>query len=344
MRKRFYGPGMFLFCALMLAPARGDAPVKFEEVFGLVRSNIVGVSEADLNKAAALGLLEQLKGKVELAEPGATPSSSANLIAKTNTFDNSFAYIRVERVAPGLGDQVVNALKSGKKYKGLVLDLRFAKGEDYNSAVEGVTAFSKEAHTVLKWGDTEGKTSARADAIDLPVVVLINRQTRGAAEALAAALKDQQIALLIGGRTAGQALVFDDFPLSNGQHLRIARTKVQLAGGQAIAPEGVAPDIALDVDEKNERRWLEDPYLPISKASAPAGPAPFLTSVTNRIGRRMNASEVVRRHREELEEGDAAPEAPRPTEPAVAVVQDAALSRALDFLKGLTTTRLRNAR
>jgi hypothetical protein len=348
---RLYRSALSLCCALgVLLPTRADAPVKFEEVFGLVRSNIVGVSEADLSKAAALGLIEQLKGKVELAEPGATPNASSNLIAKTNTFENSFAYLRVERVASGLAQQMATAVKSSKKPKGLVVDLRFAKGDDYAAAAEAVNAFLNSEQTVLKWGDKVEKTSARTDIIDIPTVVLINRQTRGAAEALAGALKEQQIALLIGGHTAGQALVFDDFPLSNGlplsngQHLRIARSKVELANGKPIGTEGVAPDIALDVDEKNERRWLEDPYLPITRANTPAGPAPFLTSVTNRVGRRLNASEVARRHREELEEGDGPAETPRPAEATVPVVQDAALARGLDFLKGLTSTRLRNAR
>jgi hypothetical protein len=339
-----HGQWIGLLCAVgttLSSPA--EAPVKFDEIFSLVKSNVVGVSEADLSNAAAMGLIEKLQGKVELVEPGANTNTSADLIAKTNFFDNAFAYVRVEKVANGLGQKIADAVKNAKSAKGVVLDLRFAKGDDYTAAVDAVNAFLKSEQDILKVGEHLQKSQPRSDAIELPVTVLINRQTRGAAEALAAALKEQQIGLLIGGRTAGQALVFDDFPLTGGQHLRIARTRVALASGKELGTEGVTPDIALDVDEKNERRWLEDPYASILKASSASGPAPFLTSVTNRLNRRLNSAEVARRHREELEEGGLEPE-PRKPEPVPQVVQDAALARALDFLKGVTATpRLRGA-
>jgi hypothetical protein len=333
-----------LYAAGLAVCARAEAPVKFEEIFSLVKSNVVGISEADLSQAAAMGLIEKLAGKVELVEPGSTGNVSANLIAKTNMFEGLFAYVRVERVANGLGQKIVDAIKGAKNPKGVVLDLRFAKGDDYAAAVDAMNAFVKTEADVLKVGDEVRKTQTRSEAIELPVMILVNRQTRGAAEALAAMLQDQKVGLLIGGRTAGQALVFDDFPLSGGQHLKIARTRVALPSGKEIGTDGVAPDITLDVDEKNERRWLEDPYASIAKASIASGTAPFLTSVTNRANRRLNGAEIARRHREELSEEPAEAEPRRPeTQPQV--VQDAALARALDFLKGLTVApRLRGAK
>jgi len=258
--------------------------------------------------------------------------------------ENAFAYVRVERVAKGLGQKISDAVKSVKSPKGLVLDLRFARGEDYTAVVDAANAFVKGEADVLKVGQDVRKTQARGEGIELPVTILVNRQTRGAAEALAAILQDQKVGLLIGGRTAGQALVFDEFPLSGGQQLKIARTRVALPSGKEIGSDGVAPDISLDVDERNERRWLEDPYASIARASTAGGPAPFLTSVTNRNNRRLNGAEVARRHREELADEETEPE-PRRAEAPPQVVQDAALARALDFLKGVTAApRLRGAK
>jgi len=332
MRKWFSCGWFCCLSALLCCPAtRADAPLKFEEVFSLVRSNLTGVSEAELSKAGALGLIEQLKGKVELRDEAA-PSANPTLIVKTNLFDDAYAYVRIERVAAGLGQRLIDAVKASPKVKGIVLDLRFAKGDDYAAAVEAVNAFIGAETAILKTGGDALKTSARSEIIEQPVVVLVNRQTGGAAEALAAALRDQQIALLIGSPTAGQAVVFEEFPLSGGQRLKIAKTKVALASGKEISAEGVAPDISVVADERNERRWLDDPYLPITKAESNAGSAPFLTSVTNRIPRRPSAAEVSRRHRELQEDGI---DLPRPSGPPGHVVQDAALARGLDFLKGL---------
>lgn len=325
---------------------RADAPVKFEEVFSLVRSNLTEIPEADLNKAATTGFLEKLGGKVELTDPSAI-NSNQPLIAKTNQFE-SFFYVRLNRVGPGVGEEISKAVKSNRKRKGVVLDLRFAKGDDYVAAIEAANAFIETEQTLLRWGDQNGKTKVNAEAIKLPLVVLVNRQTSGAAEALAGALSISQTALIVGNRTAGQAMAFQDFPLSGGQHLKIARSRVELGTGKPIGAEGLAPDLLVEADEKNERSWLDDPYRVINRPGSPAGPQPFLTSVTNRFGRRLNGAEVGRRHREEVEQEEH-PDAP-PTNNAARpqaqqaedrVVQDAALVRALDFLKGITATKLR---
>src|SRR4051794_40479227 len=112
--------GWFLgsICVSALAlSSRADAPVKFDEVFGLVRSNLTGVSEADLNNAAATGFIEKLGGKVEITDPASSAAASP-LVAKTNVFDNAFAYVRLSRVAPGVGQQITDAIKANRKIKG----------------------------------------------------------------------------------------------------------------------------------------------------------------------------------------------------------------------------------
>ncbi len=343
MMKRFMSRWLGgLWASGMVCALHAEAPIKFDEVFSLVRSNLTSFSEGNLNKAATLGLVEKLQGKIELTEPTFSESAMGPLVGKTNVFDGSFGYVRINRVRSGVGQIIDETIRSAKKLKGVVLDLRFSKGDDYGAVVEVVNLFLATEQPILKWGEKSGKTSTRADALQIPLAVLVNRQTSGAAEALAGALREQQLALLIGGRTAGQALVFDDFVLSNGQHLKIARTKVELASGQVIGPEGLAPDIAVEVDERNERRWQEDPFVSLAKVSTPSGPAPFLTSVTNRFNHRPNGAEVARRHREELDD-ERPSETPRPAEPVAPVVQDAALARALDFLKGLAVPRLRDA-
>lgn len=328
----------WFFAGLLLATAAHAEAPKFEEVFSLVRSNLIGVSESDLNKAAAQGFVEKLKGKVELRESEAAKSGS--LISRTNLFEDSFAYVRVERVASGLGGQLTDAIKSHKKVKGVILDLRFAKGDDYNGAVEAVNTFLGEEKPVLKWGEHLGKTTARSEIIDAPLAVLINGQTIGAAEALAAAVRDHKLAVIIGGPTAGQAWVFDLFPLSNGQQLKIARGEVKLPNNEPITGK-LAPDIELTVNEANERLWFEDPYKMIANPANPVGPAPFLTSVTNRPSRRPNSAEIARRHRESVEEER--PESVRAALPAPQVVHDPALARAIDSLKGLAVLRSREA-
>src|SRR5437016_5533116 len=111
MMKGFLGRLLCSIClSVLVFTARADAPVKFDEIYSLVRSNLTGLPEADLNKAAALGFIEKLGGKVELTD-AASSASTLPLVAKTNVFDNSFGYIRLSRIAPGVGQQITDAIK-----------------------------------------------------------------------------------------------------------------------------------------------------------------------------------------------------------------------------------------
>src|SRR4051812_29237319 len=92
-----------LVSASMVGPARAEdnkASLNFQEIFGLISSNLSGLTPADIEKAAATGLISQLGGRVELVveNSGATTSSSL-LLSRTNIYEGAYGYFRVGRVA-----------------------------------------------------------------------------------------------------------------------------------------------------------------------------------------------------------------------------------------------------
>ena len=97
----------------------------------------------------------------------------------------------------------------------------------------------EEGAAAVELGQRDGAVEGqeRGDC-PLPVAVLVNRQTAGAAEALAAVLRETGAGLILGSRTAGQAMVAQEFPLKNGERLRIATAPVQLGDGSALAGAG----------------------------------------------------------------------------------------------------------
>src|SRR5439155_1191989 len=69
------------------------------------------------------------------APAGVRPEGS--LLSRTKVYDDSYGYLRVARVATGLADEIKSAhdrLDATNKLKGVVLDLRFADGQDYTAA------------------------------------------------------------------------------------------------------------------------------------------------------------------------------------------------------------------
>ncbi|HEX3989510.1 MAG TPA: S41 family peptidase, partial [Verrucomicrobiae bacterium] len=170
------------------------------------------------------------------------------------------------------------------------------------------------------------------DAILMPVAILINSQTAGAAEALGAALREAGAGLILGSVSSGQASVFKEIPLSNGDKLRVAVAAVIVGDGKLLT-NGVAPDIAIDSSLQDEKAYLQDPYKNLHPEFAQAGNGRNV-SVSPRP--RFNEAELVREHKAGLDTEEETDDAgPVPAEPTAPVVADPTLSRALDLLKSL---------
>ncbi|MBE7498820.1 MAG: hypothetical protein HS113_00595 [Verrucomicrobiales bacterium] len=249
-------------------------------------------------------------------------------MSRTNVFESAYAYLRVARVAPGLAAAVQSTLASlqaTQEIKGLVLDLRFADGEDFAEAGRTADLFVNRQQTLLAWGDEHVEATLKTNALTLPVALLVNSETRAAAEALAATFHALRLGLLLGSPTAGQASVFKEFSLSTGQRLRVAVAPVQVSGDTPVPLSGLVPDLAIVVPPEEERAYLEDPFRAGSGLRPAAGPA--------------SPEDLVRLHREALDPSAARPRRPAP--PVAPQVRDPALLRALDLLKGLALVGLR---
>jgi carboxyl-terminal processing protease len=341
----------FVFCFLLTViigrGALAGVPPKFEEVYQLLSSNLNGVSQASLDRAAVEGLLGQFPGQAILVESNSTTApSAAGLLGKVTVYDGSYAYFRISKVEGPLAETLRSAYQdlvqtNKSKIKGIILDLRFADGTDYAAAAAAADCFLSSEQPLLDWGAGQASATRKTNAIALPVAILVNAKTTGAAEALAAALREANTGLILGGTTAGQANIFKEFTLGNGEKLRIATVPIKLGDGSALAL-GVKPDIAVEESLADEKAYLEDPY----KDLHPPAPVQDETetnsspSSTNEPAHRpTNEAELVREKRNgETPDTDssvmgdqsAVPEAPAPP-----VIADTTLARALDLLKGL---------
>ena len=90
-------------------------------------------------------------------------------------------------------------------------------------------------------------TSNQIPAYEGILVVLADVDTAGAAEALAATLRLNAGAMIVGSDTAGEAVEFSEVPLGGGKVLRVAVSQAVLPETPAIFPGGVKPDIAISL-------------------------------------------------------------------------------------------------
>ena len=325
---------------------RPSASPDFQEVYDLVREHLAGMTPAELNRTAVQALISALSPAVSLVEPNQPKpieTSGGSPVSKSNLFEGPIAYIRIARVEEGLADAVRNAYQhvGTNRLNGVVLDLRLCRGEDYAAAAATADLFLKKEKPLLDYGKGMLRSKEKTDALSGPVVILVNHATARAAEALAAALRDSAAAMVIGSRTAGEAVLAQEFPLKDGTRLRIATAPIKVGESTSLTHQGLKPDILVQTKPQDEMAYLSDPFRELGGTNA-AGSTVSLNATaagTNRTRRaRFNEAELVRERREgvpapESELSGPGGESERP------VVRDPSLARALDLLKGLAVIR-----
>src|SRR4051812_41813352 len=88
------------FCVIIVCAIHQSvlaASPGFQEIYDLLRTNLAGASETQLDQAAVAGLIEQLQPKVALVDgkDHAGAKTNAPIVPKASVFDNFYAYLRV---------------------------------------------------------------------------------------------------------------------------------------------------------------------------------------------------------------------------------------------------------
>ena len=340
LNKLFFAAWLALAVQISSPAQTNGASPDFQDVYDLIRQHAAGVSADELNRAAVQGLIIALGSKVSLAtnNGSAENSSGKPAVAQAKVFDGNIAYLRIARVENGLAKAISAAyqqLNSTNKINGLVVDLRYADGTDYQAATDTADLFTTKSQPLLNWGQGVVSSHEKSNGITVPIGVLVNHETAGAAEALAAMVRETSAGLILGSHTAGDAMVMQDFPLKNGEHLRIASAPVILGDGSALPADGVKPDIDVTVSQEAERAFYADAFLVVSNKPAASNGLAGATNEAPLI--RLNEAELVREHK--AGENPEEMVAKRPPEPQAPMVSDPALARALDLLKGLAVVR-----
>ena len=95
-------------------------------------------------------------------------------------------------------------------------------------------------------GDKSFKSDGRRIAWNGPVAILADPGTAGVCEVLAAALRDDVGASILGQRTWGDGAVRRLLPLQHGDGLYLATGKYLSPSGKEWHGQGIQPDVAIE--------------------------------------------------------------------------------------------------
>jgi carboxyl-terminal processing protease len=124
-----------------------------------------------------------------------------------------------------------------------------------------------------KVGRQDFQASASKQVTKLPLVVLVNRATAGAAEVAAEALLDSKRAQVVGERTFGDASIRKAVTLDDGSALILSVAKYYGPAGKAIQDTGVTPSVS---QLETETPVDDDSLSPDLQDVAPTKPGPDL--------------------------------------------------------------------
>jgi carboxyl-terminal processing protease len=165
--------------------------------------------------------------------------------------DMPLAYARIdvfsELTSQQLREQLAPLLAQGSR--AVVLDLRGNPGGYLSSAVEVTSDFVKDGVVLYQdRGGADGsrqayRTTGNPQAADLPIAVLVDGGSASAAEIVAAALRDNQRAVLVGEKTFGKGTVQEIHKLSDDSRLHVTVAQWLTPSGHAIQGEGLLPDV-----------------------------------------------------------------------------------------------------
>lgn len=199
-------------------------------------------------------------------------------LAKAFLLESNVAYLRVGEVTKNLPAEIQAAqaaLAATNQLAGTILDLRFADGDDSAAATATADLFA---------------------AKKLPLAILVNSQTRGAATTLAIGLRAARDGLVLGGATAD-----------------------------------LKPDIAVTIKIADEKKYLENPYAALaqSETNSAADTNHFGAFIDH-----TTEADLVREKIKDGEQ-DEDSEPPKPAEPQKPYIHDPVLARAVDLIKAL---------
>ncbi len=155
----------------------------------------------------------------------------------------------------------IQQIRAGEKgegpAKGLVLDMRNNPGGLLDVAVNiasrfvpsGPVVYTRERNGEERALNAENKRYAN---LKMPIVILINKFSASAAEILTGAMKDKDLATVVGEHSYGKASVQVLIELKNGGALVLTTAKYLTPSKTDISDKGILPDVAVTASAEDE--------------------------------------------------------------------------------------------
>ena len=171
----------------------------------------------------------------------------------SRVIDGNIGYIGLSTFDEGCAKNIESYLEEfkGQNINSVIIDLRNNTGGIVTEAIDFAELFVKKGDVIMRsYNKTDKETvykSSSKKTVDMKVVLLVNEYSASATEIVTAALKDNNIATVVGTRTYGKGVMQEVLPMFNGTSaLKVTVEEFKTPNGDKINKVGITPDIEVE--------------------------------------------------------------------------------------------------
>ncbi len=234
---------------------------------GIVEGDIItAVEDVDVKEAGFAVSVEAMSGTegtpitLKIRRDGKNQKTTfirRSIVEKSVTgemLSSRVAYIKISGFKSNTPEQFIDVLDRmiSNGAKGIVFDLRDNNGAVMEAAEDCLDPLLPEgviATAEFKDGHSETLIYSDESEIDLPMSVIVNENTAGAAELFASALRDFGKAKIVGSQTYGKGVYQITNELSDGGAVILTVAEIKTLKSETFNGIGLNPDIPAEIGE-----------------------------------------------------------------------------------------------
>lgn len=222
-----------------------------EEITGYELSEVVSKMKGEEGTKVHLTIYRE--GEPDYLEVDVIRGEIESPTVSYEMLEGDIGYIAITEFDDITVEQFTDALAvvKGSNAKGLILDLRGNPGGSLSAVVDIARQILPEGLIVYTEDKNGNRTEYNCDGknkLQIPLVVLVNKNSASASEILAGAVKDYGIGKLVGIKTFGKGIVQRILPLTDGTALKLTVSAYYTPKGNNIHNIGIEPDVECELD------------------------------------------------------------------------------------------------
>ena len=274
------------------------ASVSLDDILSCLEARGVLVDRSQAVRGGIEGILKSIDPGAFIGVDKTVPEAGKEVpgkpsVAAVELWPEDIAYLKIEGLLKGSGPEILDHVRALDSKAGIILDFRGAGGQDLDSVshLAGIGRPSGEPLFVVTDNRDKPISTNRVEAavsLKAPLMVLVDDQTRLAAEALVALWHGRPGIMVIGSATSGELRFREALALPDRQVITLTTRKLHLLEAVSYEDCGIRPDVEVG-------RGVDAGNAMLSATNSPARPLSVKSERDRELMQRVDQDAALRR-------------------------------------------------